>query len=178
MYVSGVLNEKIGHHHPIFVMSNINNSSSNDKVTYDETEIYPIRFDFCNDNVEKFIESAHASFVTNPLEYHSNFSEFTNQFNNILYSTCLCSVPHNSKRNIVNNPWITPAIINSVKTKNKFYKTWKKSVTTNNTLGDDTLYTNYKNYRRKLKNLIKMAKGTFHHRKFDKTKGDMKKHGS
>ena len=156
-------------------MSKIENNYANDKSTEDEGKIRPMRFDFCNENTEKFIESAHASFVQNPLEYHSNFSDFTYQFNNILYSTCLSSSTPKSKRNIINNQWITPAIINSVKTKTKLYKMWKKSITSTNKSGDDTLYTDYKNYRRKLKSLIKLAKGTLHHRKFDKAKGDMKK---
>ena len=58
IYLSGVLNEKIGHHYPIFVMSKIENNYANDKLTEDEGEIRPMRFDFCNENTEKFIESA------------------------------------------------------------------------------------------------------------------------
>ena len=51
----------------------------------------------------------------------------------------------------------------------------KKSVTKVNKLGDYKLYTIYRNFRKKLKDVIKQAKKTFYCKKFAKVQGNIKK---
>ena len=171
-----MLNQNIGHHLPIFAITDINKNYKHNanNSEYDDEIIHPLHFDFCNNNVENFLESAHTAFARYPLNYCTNFSDFTYEFNNILYSTCLSKVATKVKRSRVNNPWITPAIINSIKTKHKLYKKWRKTVTPTNKSGNETLYETYSKYRKTLKYAIKMAKRAFHHKKFNNAAGDMK----
>ena len=53
-----------------------------------------------------------------------------------------------SRRNIVNNPWISIGIITSIKTKDHYYNEWRKSIKKLKTkAGDPSLYLKYKVYR-------------------------------
>ena len=65
--------------------------------------------------------------------------------------------------------------VNAVKAKHKMYSQWKKSITTNNKLGDHELLLRFKNYRKTLKHVIKKAKKSFYADKFKNSKGDLKK---
>ena len=56
-----------------------------------------------------------------------------------------------------------------------YYKEWKKSCTDKNKLGNEILYNRYKNFRLKLQKIIKAAKKSYYHRKFDNVKGNIKK---
>ncbi len=73
------------------------------------------------------------------------------------------------------NPWITPGIIASVKTKCDLYEAWKNTISEENKEGDENLYTAYSNFRRKLKYTIKLAKKIYYGNKFIKHNGDIKK---
>ena len=57
-----------------------------------------------------------------------------------------------SRRNIVDNPWISIGIITSIKTKDHYYNEWRKSIKKLKTKdGDPSLYLKYKVYRKSLK---------------------------
>ena len=78
-----------------------------------------------------------------------------------------------SRRNFYVNPWITPGIIPSVTKKHHYYKLWKKKNKGN--LDGNNAYIRFKNYRKYLKNVIKLAKNNFYYKKFNNVHGDMKK---
>ena len=80
-----------------------------------------------------------------------------------------------SKRNRLVNAWITNGLINSINFKNFLYEKWKKSKNKKNLCGDTEIYEKYKNYRKKLTNLIKCAKKKFYSQEFDKCQGNSKK---
>ena len=64
-----------------------------------------------------------------------------------------------SKRNRINNPWITSGIIASIAKKDYLYDLWRKSVKElKNKNGNPLLYSNYKDYRKSLKGIINYAK--------------------
>ena len=80
-----------------------------------------------------------------------------------------------SKRTILFNPWITPGLITSVNTKHQYYKQLKSSTSKKDKLGNLELYMIYKNYRRELKHIIKLAKKNYYSKKFKNVQGNMKK---
>ena len=49
----------------------------------------------------------------------------------------------------------------------------KKSCTVKNKLGNEILYNRYKNFRLKLHKIIKAAKKSYNHRKFNNVKGNI-----
>ena len=64
-----------------------------------------------------------------------------------------------SKRNRINNPWITSGIIASIAKKYHLYNLWRKSVKElKNKNGNPLLYSNYKENRKSLKGIINYAK--------------------
>ena len=80
-----------------------------------------------------------------------------------------------SKRNRIENPWITSAIIASIKKNDYLYKKWRKSVKRlKNKEGDPSLYNDYKEYRKLLKGVIKCAKKDEIFKKFEKADGNSK----
>ena len=82
-----------------------------------------------------------------------------------------------SRRNIYVNPWITPGIIASINQKQVYYKQWKKSVRKVNKLGDYKLYSIYREFRKKLKVVIKQAKKNITVRSSQRYRATWKKHG-
>ena len=80
-----------------------------------------------------------------------------------------------SKRNRLVNPWITSGIIASINKKNYLYKKWKKSTCKKDKIGDHSLYTTYKDFRKKLKHVIVDAKKMHYFNKFQSVQGDCKK---
>ena len=64
-----------------------------------------------------------------------------------------------SKRNRIENPWITSAIIASIKKNDYLYKKWRKSVKRlKNKEGDPSLYNDYKEYRKILKGVLNVLR--------------------
>ena len=66
------------------------------------------------------------------------------------------------------NPWITPAIINSIRTKSKLYKKYLRN---RSKVNED----NYKTYNKLLKQAIKNAQKNFYQNKFTYANGNIKK---
>ena len=73
------------------------------------------------------------------------------------------------------NPWITAGLTKSIKEKNILYRKWKKATSKNDKAGNHEMYLKYKNYRRTLRDAIKLAKKSHYCRKFNAVSGDMKK---
>ena len=87
----------------------------------------------------------------------------------------LTQVPFCSRRNRLVNPWITSGIIESIQTKTFLYHQWKKTVTETDKVGDNTLYMNYKDFRKTLKNAIIQAKRLNSYKKVQYAEGDCKR---
>ena len=115
--------------------------------------------------------------ITPPDDIEMAFKSFTNDLSELIDESFLINPDNykNSKRTIFVNPWITPGIIASVKTKQHLYENWKKSVTENDKLGDHDLYLKYSDFRRSLKYIIRSAKHKYYGHKFSKFNGNMKK---
>ena len=169
--LSGSLDCIISHHLPIFQFSDIpleQASESSTKIT--------IHYDYNPENINKFCSQLDSTLLN---AYQNNslntFEEFDEVFQASIEETCKLSVPKTTKRNAINNPWITPGLISSINKKNKLYKNWKKSISSRNQSGDATKYEEYKAYHKILKGLIKATKSKYYLESFDKNKGNKKK---
>ena len=105
----------------------------------------------------------------------STFSQFTNLFRSCLDKACKLTTPKTTKRNQNSNPWFSPSIGNSIKTKDKLYKEWNKSRTPANPRGSTELYGKFSSYRYRLKHIIKFAKSKYYCGKISENEGDSKK---
>ena len=91
-------------------------------------------------------------------------------FNKVLsdyYNECYPIRTKRIQMNKINNPWLTPALSESIRTKNKLYKKFVKRTIT---YGDK-----YRSYRNMLSRIIKLAKNNFYQNKFNECHGDSKK---
>ena len=131
-------------------------------------------YEFCKSNVDKFVEKL-TNVTKNFIPDESKFLEFCTLFNNSIDEPCKLSKPKTSKRNNVNNPWITTGLIQSIKTKHYLYKNWKRKVSHKNLEGDVDKLVKYRSYNKNLKKLIKHAKYSYYYKKFENSNGNMKK---
>ena len=168
--MTGTISERISHHLPIVQFSKLVCPSKNKDKKY--TQYY----NFSTSNINSFVkqlEETTENLVVN--DYLSNFSIFHDIFTKTVDEACKLDVPKTTKRNNINNPWITESIINSVQTKHELFNSWKKTVSRKNPKGDVEKFEKYRTYNKLLKKSIKNAKSKFHSEKFDACKGNMKK---
>ena len=91
-----------------------------------------------------------------------------------LDKTCKLETPKTTKRNCINNPWITAGIIKSITTNDEHYNNWIGSFKKLPD-GDPSLETKHKTHQKILRWLIKKSKTKYYAVKFDKFKGNKKK---
>ena len=167
---AGLLDSRVSHHLPIFCILDCT-------APQQDPSLSKPKYDYCESNMNAFLKDM--QFFSNETMHYNeaNFEDFVKKIKNLIEENFLIESEsfQKSKRNMIANPWITPGIIASVKTKEFHYKQWKKSVDKNNLLGDADLYLAYSNFRRKLKHVIRSAKRLYYCRKFDKVSGNMKK---
>ena len=89
--------------------------------------------------------------------------------------TCKLDKPKTTKRNNVNNPWITDGLVHSIETKHLLFKNWKKTVSSKFPKGNVEKLENYRTYNKRLKKLIKLVKSSYYSKKFEGCSGNMKK---
>ena len=170
---SGVSPElKVSHHFPVTCFFDL----SINKENQDNEKNYP-SYDYCesniiefNDNICKLLEAKQFS------SDEKGFAEFSMCINETV-DECFRIDPATklkSKRNRLDNPWVTNGLIKSINYKNFLYKKWKSSKNSKDKLGDLNIYEKYKNYRKKLTYLIRAAKNMFYSKKFDQCKGNSK----
>ena len=134
--------------------------------------------DYCQSNIDKFIRTLEEK-IYNPVTFNIDSDEFE-KFTTIVKETMEDSFKVDpstlsSRRNRLVNPWITSGIIESIQTKTFLYHQWKKTVTETDIVGDNTLYMNYKDFRKTLKNTIIQAKRLNSYKKFQSAEGDCKR---
>ena len=171
---SGIMHEiKVSHHCPTicFYDIDINIESENDEKNLPQ-------YDYCESNLIQFNDKLIQKLS---MENFSADEKGFNSFAECVHETineCFKIDPSTffkSRRNRLVNPWITNGLIKSINYKNFLYEKWKKSKNKKNMIGDQNLYGKYKDYRKRLKVLIKGAKQKFYSDKFDQCKGNSKK---
>ena len=154
--ISGVLDPITSHHSPVFCFFNIDNPQNCSTIPQ-----VTLKFDYCQSNIDQFIITLEEK-LYNPVTFNIDSDEFE-KFTTIIKETMEDSFKVDpstlsSRRNRLVNPWITSGIIESIQTKTFLYHQWKKTVTETDKVGDHTLYMNYKDFRKTLKNTIIQAK--------------------
>ena len=143
---SGVLYYDLSDHLPIFTISsqfkfNCTNKLRKFKYRKESLEnINALNQDLVNEEwqdvyIEKNVDKAYENFI-NKLTYY--------------YNKNIPLIQTKQKRN-TKNPWITPGILKSMKTRNKLYKTYIRKSTEEN-------HKKYKQYRNKLTDIIRNSK--------------------
>ena len=170
--VSGVVSEKISHHHPIFMIKrlpvtvSIGQDSPAEKLT--------IHYNYSNANLAKLCDEIERD-IDKFYHYCDSFESFITIFQEKIDISCKLLTPRTTKRNNITNPWITPGLINSVEKKSRLYFDWCKTKTLACPEGDPIKLSSYKEYNKLLKFIIKTAKGNSYAEKFEKYKGNSKK---
>ena len=95
-------------------------------------------------------------------------------FSSCIEECCKLKTTKVPKRNRIQNPWITSAIINSIAIRYPLYKNWKKSTTKLCKSGDPRLKVEYRPCRNKQSNIIKYAKQNHYARAFQNSSGNLK----
>ena len=169
---SGIIDDNGTHHSPIFSISNLNLNNRVQK-TLQHVQYY----NFARENIDNLIgdlEDNYSSLIgeepTTP-----DFTKFSNTFSEAVDKHCKLEKPKTSKRNTINNPWITESIINAIANKKKLYKEWKKTCRGKNSNGNDQLHNIFRDYRKCLRKIIKHAKSKFYNKKIQDSSGNLKK---
>ena len=180
---SGTLELGISHHHAVLHIST-SLTNQTDHTATKHTQYY----DYCNKNVDKFLISIEEELCTRTPE---DFSNFCTTFHEHLDKAFKLEKPKSSKRTPITNPWITSGLIASIKTKDKLYDSWKKSMRKKCTASNiakqrencdcitctivNKRYLEYKAHRKALKHLIDKSKKKYYNNKLSECSGDSKK---
>ena len=171
---SGISHDlKVSHHCPTICFYDLLIEQDDEEYTKSLPQ-----YDYCESNIIQFNDTLIKNLS---LQKFAANEEGFNQFSQVIHqaiSDCFKVDPADmakSRRNRLVNPWITNGLIKSINYKNFLYEKWKKSKNSKNKHGDETLYEKYKDYRKRLKIIIKSAKSKFYSNKFDQCKGNSKK---
>ena len=144
---SGTIENRVAHHYPVFHVLKLGAQKS-------KHEKHTINYDFCKSNQISFVNDIDVELRHRPPK---TFGAFVSTVNESIDKTCKLENPKVSKRNIINNPWITPGLIAASKTKHSLHDAWKKTCCKLKPLGNESMHEKFTNYRRTLKHLIKKA---------------------
>ena len=170
---TGVITEKISHHHPIFLIKRLSSNTSPEQETPDSKKV-TIHYDYSNSNLDKLCEV-----IENDLDSFlyscESFESFLQLFQEKIDESCKLLTPRTTKRNCITNPWITRGLVNSIEKKARLYFEWRDSCTIECPNGNLTKLLSYKEYKQFLKHAIKRAKLMYYTNKFDESCKNPKK---
>ena len=162
---AGICVSDITDHYPVYQVSSSMSIHSNPcKNTCNRS--------FSESNVRSFVNHLQLTDWNNIVNEDSvtqSYTLFIDKFTN-LYDLCFPVRSMNTRKRsnrIPRKPWITSAILTSVRRKNKLHLKYKSSPTDSN----KRLYVNYRN---KLTNLIRISKKTYYCNLLDAKKGNLK----
>ena len=155
---SGIILDDLSDHLPIFSSFSLSDTYSSDRKTvkvFNKTKLHELRC-FLANALDDFQNHTDAQAACSKIL--SSYDEGINKFSKILKQ---------SRRKTPINPWLTPALLCSINTKNKLYKKFLKH---------RNMYheTKYKKYRNMLVKLIRDAKTLFFRKSFEDNKNNGK----
>ena len=125
------------------------------------------------DNFSEYIQKFEFG-ISEIKDAESKFENFMTIFKSCIDDTCKLAKPKLTKRNKLNNPWITAGIIKSITTNDNLYQKWLDSFKTFE-LGDDNLKIAHRSHQKTLRWVIKNARKKYYSEKFERSKGNKKK---
>ena len=167
---SGVIDTHISHHRSLFLKFKIDEVCKANKASPKSKT----RYDFNTENLDKL----NKNLIDNlsKLNATADFQSFLSVYISVcIDAACKLSESKLSKRNRIQNPWITSAIINSISKRDRIYKKWKQSTSKICSSGDPRLFEEYRKYGNKLSNIIRYSKKSYYDKKFDAATGSLKK---
>ena len=165
--LSGVIEDQIGDHLPIFEITDIQFED------YSKHEKHVKHYEFSNENIRKFVTKLENDITG--LTISKRFSEFTEIFGKALDYACKLEKPKFTKRTALNNPWITESIIAAVDRKHELKDDWVNSINKMVPEGDASLRKLFTDYQRVLKAVINSAKHLYDCNRISEQKTDRKK---
>ena len=166
--LSGVIKDIGKHHSPVFSLMNLNLDKASCKSHAQIQE-----YSYSSKNIDSLTKELDLDLVEiyKTLDFHSFFL----LFKNCIDQCCKLATPKCSKRNPINNPWITDAIIDAVEHKNELFLAWHKSKKNEKDPGNKNLYLKFNKYRYCLKKIIKEQKARHYKNKIIENSTNRKK---
>ena len=169
--VTGVISNRISHHHPIFLLKKLPPADTGDSPAPDKITI---NYEYSKSNLDKLCDEIEKDIDTF-YHYCDTFEAFLSIFQEKIDQTCKLLTPKTTRRNCVTNPWITQGLINSIDKKARLYFEWKETCTIENPDGNQAKYLEYKEFKKYLNSTIKLAKSKYYVNKFEKHAKNSKK---
>ena len=121
--MSGVIDDVGSNHKPIVGMFSLNMSGNSADPKPKQVQNYS----FSKANVESLILDLESKAESLTGIEAPNFEEFFDIFSKAVDSHCKLEKPKITKRNPINNPWITDSIIDAIEVKGELYDEWTPS---------------------------------------------------
>ena len=174
---ANVLSISVSSHKPIFTLIPTALKHFAGDTESKNMQIHNINEDTINMFKSEFEDIASSSDYNKLYTQDSNkvramFSQFYEQLALTYSNNIIIDENFKSKRNKYDRPRISEGIAKSCKTKNKLHNKWIKS---RGSMTENFHKTEYKSYRSKLRNLIRLSEENYYKAKFAKTCGDIKK---
>ena len=167
--ISGTIEFEINNHAPVFQISNYSTPS---KKTDEKITIY---YDYCHKNLDRFYSDIEISLASASMEESIyTMDDFVTIFQSSVDKTCKLATPKTTKRNSINNPWITQGIITSISKNDELYAEYRKAKK-KEAANVAELYEKYNVYLKNLRKLIDSAKKSYIKNMFSKSQNDIKK---
>ena len=133
-----------------------------------------IEYDYNKENLQKFVDNLFLQLNQTDDQEINCFEKFSEIFQSAIEQTCKLAIPKITKRNSLNNPWITSGIKKSIIINDQLYEDWMDSFKTIDG-GDTGLKEKHKKHQKTLRWLIKKVKAEHYTTKFGNCQGDKKK---
>ncbi len=168
---SGKVLGKVSTHSAIFQASEIFMSNQNEK----NDPKTKIEYDYNMTNIAKFQDILRDALTEPVVADVQSMHGFMGLFQDCIDKSCKLEKPKFTKRNCINNPWITPAVLESIHKNDDMYKSWAKTFTKKEPFGNVAMRQSQREYQNKLRWVIKTAKSRHYLSKFDKYTNNKKK---
>ena len=149
---SATIGRQTSKHVGIFQISDLNSS----EIIRSTDKKIKIEYDFNNENLQSFVTILSQN-PEQPESVTESFEKFSEIFKLSIDQSCKLAIPKTTKRNFVNNPWITAGMTKSICINDKLYENWIISFKTIDG-GDNKLKEKHKNHQKTLRWLIKKIK--------------------
>ena len=160
---NGLIINDLSDHLPIFSVNfDLNLPKTNTNLTFTRN--------FSDKNISKFrdlLSNVKWTDINSHSDPNKAYNDFFNRYPN-LYNSCFPLRPVKGQASrFLKTPWITPALLKSIRKKNLMYKKLVANY-------DSTRETKYKSYKNKLTHLIRISKKKYYEAKFEMAKNDVK----
>ena len=170
--ISGAIDTHVSHHRSVFLACSLPAANSNiEDQNINQKGKVEVKYDFCKENLIYLRKNlVHRLNVAKD----STYDEFLTTFLSCIDESCKLKAKKCSKRNKINNPWITACLMKSIRHRDNLYKKWKKSTSKLCKSGDPRLHDEYRRYRNTLSRLVKTVKQNYYTKKFELASGNLK----